>query len=240
MQKTTSNKLTVSILIPFYNEEKTLEKVVLHVINQKIPDCEKEIILINDGSTDRSRMKLNALRLRYGKDNKPKILHHARNMGMGKALQTGIAQATGQIILFQDADCEYNPKDIPSLVSLFQNPWIQVVYGSRYMRNSNRGYFFYYSATRFFTWLINTAYGVHLTDAFTGYKVFKAEVLKQITSPYSDFAFNVDITTKILKKKIKIHEVPISYAPRSFSEGKKVSPWIGVKDFWIIVKNRLY
>lgn len=215
-------------------------KVIEAVLLQKMTGWKKEIVVIDDGSTDNSGNSVQKFLARNAKTSSHiQFIQHAQNYGMGKTLQTGIIHAKGDVILFQDADCEYHPKDIPALLAPFKNPEIQVVYGSRYLQKSKRGYYLYYSATRFFTWFINRLYHTHLTDAFTGYKLFRTNILKQITSIHSDFAFNVDITTKILKHGIAIHEVPISYTPRSFSEGKKISPWIGVKDVFIIVKNRL-
>lgn len=231
------NYRTVSIVIPFFNEEKTIGTILSNVYKQKGLGWKKEIILINDGSTDNS---LEEIKLISTKNNNIQvdILNHSQNLGMGKALKEGIARAKGEVILFQDADCEYDPKDIPALLKPFDNQKVQIVYGSRYKKQSKKGYYHYYLATRLFTWLINKLYGSNLTDAFTGYKIFRSSVIKNIYSPYSDFAFNVDITTKVLRQKITIYEVPIAYTPRSFSEGKKISPWIGVKDLLIIIKNK--
>ncbi len=226
--------LLLSIIIPFYNEEKTLDGVVSDVIKQKLPGWKKEIILVNDGSNDTSLQKAKK------HTGKTILISSAFNQGMGNALKSGLKHATGDVILFQDADCEYNPNDIYSLLQPFKDLNTQVVYGSRYKKSTKRGYYSYYIACRFFTRLINLFYKSDLTDAFTGYKLFRRNVLQKIQSPCDDFAFNVDITTKILKKGYSIYEVPINYSPRSFAQGKKISPWIGLKDLWIIIKNVLF
>jgi len=230
-RKNLFHKNVISIIIPFYNEEKTVSIIVNKVLKQKIPSWTKQIVLVNDGSTDN-----------FNEDTIPSsitYIKHQKNEGMGNALRTGIANAYGEIILFQDADNEYDPSDIPLLIDQFKKSEIHVVYGSRYKDKKTHGYFFYYLATSFFTKMINILYNVKLTDAFTGYKVFRSEIFERIDSPYQDFRFNVDITTKILAKGIQIYEVPIRYIPRSFSEGKKISPLIGVFDFFIILRNLL-
>ncbi|MBI3443638.1 glycosyltransferase family 2 protein [Candidatus Woesebacteria bacterium] len=227
---------TLSIIIPVYNEEDTVEKLLKKIINQNLPGWRKEIIVVNDGSVDRSSQILSKFR----NSSLGIQIYNQEHQGMGQALLTGIRKATGEAVIFQDADLEYNPSDLPDLIKPFKNPKVSVVYGSRYLKGSKKGYFIYYLGASFFTFLINKLYNCHLSDAFTGYKVFRSTVIKKIRSNYRGFEFNVDITSQILKSGIVIHEVPISYYPRTFSEGKKIDPLVGLFDLIIILKNRFF
>jgi len=226
-----TKKRLLSIIVPVYNEEKTIAYLLNTLITLQIKGWDKEIIVVNDGSTDNSLFEILLFQ------NYITLIRSKINLGMGNALKKGIQASHGEIILFQYSDSEYNPQNIPSLLLQFSNKKITAVYGTRYKEGQRRGYFLYFMSSQIFTLLINILYRTNLTDAFTGYKVFRNNALKVITSNYDDFAFNVDITTKLLKKGGLIVEQPVEYYPRTFSEGKKISPWIGIKDLFIILRN---
>jgi dolichol-phosphate mannosyltransferase len=223
---------TVSILIPVYNEENTIDILIQKVLHEDIINWKKQIIVINDGSTDQTADILEKYK------NDIIIMTHLKNYGMGKALQSGFTKATGDIILFQDADLEYNPHDIPKILSMYDKQNVQAVYGSRYMYGAKRGYLSYYLGAKFLTWLVNALYNTNGTDIFTGYKSFRTSLLPSLIYHSFGFEFNMEITLSLLKKHIIIFEVPISYTPRSFSEGKKISLWVGIRNIGIIFIRR--
>ena len=209
-------KMKISIVIPVYNEEKTVQEMISKV--SQIP-FEKEILVIDDGSTDKTPEVLRSLQ-----GENLILLRHEQNKGKGAALRTGFSKVTGDIILIQDADLEYNPEDYPALLQPILEGKADVVYGSRFLGGPHRVLFFWhYAGNRFLTLLSNVLSNLNLSDMETGYKVFKKEILNQIKLKSNRFGFEPEFTIKIAKKKMRVYEVPISYYGRDYSEGKKIT-----------------
>ena len=223
--------MKVSIIIPVYNEEKTIKKVINKVKKLKLP-VKKEIIVVDDGSSDKSFNIINDI-------NGIKKLRHHKNMGKGAAVKTGISNSTGDIIIIQDADLELNPDEIINLLIPIMKNKTDVVYGSRLLGKKNVEHsFFYYFGGRLVTFFTNLLYGTKLTDEPCGYKMFKTKILKRIKINENGFGFEPEITAKIAKKRIKIYEAPVSYKPRNKKEGKKLNWKDGIKAVWILFKYR--
>lgn len=223
------NKIT--ILVPVYNEKKSLPEILKRIDSVDF-GLEKEIILIDDYSTDGTR-DLYA-ELPY------KVLYHERNMGKGAALRTGLRAATGDIIIIQDADLEYNPEDYKSLVELIIKDTADVVYGSRLADTRNNGKFLLlsYLANVTLSLMTRILYGTYMTDMETCYKAFRADVIKDITIESNRFDFEPEITAKVLKKGVRFMEAPISYNARTEEEGKKIGWKDGVQAIWTLLKYR--
>ena len=221
----------ISILIPVYNEKNTLLEILKQVEAVDF-GLEKEIILIDDYSTDGTK--------ELYKDLNYKILYHEKNMGKGAALRTGFNAATGDIIIIQDADLEYNPADYKPLVELIKNNEADVVYGSRLADTRNQGKFLLlsYLANVTLSFMTRILYGTFLTDMETCYKAFRADFIKGITIESNRFDFEPEITAKILKKKARFREIPISYNARQESEGKKITWKDGVQAIFTLLKYR--
>ena len=219
-----------------YNEEDTIIPLLNKVVNADKYDLPVEILIVDDGSTD------NTPELLAKKGAFPSyvsIITLSRNFGKGYAIREGLKHATGDIILIQDADLEYDPDDYPLLLEPILSNKAQVVYGSRIKKSDNpRSYDRYYWGGVFLSRLTNFLYGSKITDESTGYKVFTRDVLDSINLECVGFEFCPEVTSKILRRNIPIYEVPISYVPRSFREGKKISWKDGLKAVWILVKNR--
>ena len=234
--------MKLSILIPVFNEEKTVGSVLESLYSLKIPNVTKEIIVVNDGSHDKSSEVLN---LQKKKNPKLIIIAHEKNKGKGAAIQTGFKKATGDIILIQDADLEYNPKDIPMLLEPIIDKKAKVVYGTRLrvkpvlFGKEKTPLLLHFFGNKFLSLVTTLLYGSMITDMETGYKVFTKNALKGINLKSRSFDMEPEITAKILKKGIKILELDISTNPRGYEEGKKIRP---VKDgsiaLWTLVKYR--
>ena len=232
------NKITtLSILIPVYNEEQTVTELFEKVYKVNLPNIKKEIIIVDDGSTDNSKKLIKKIKNKY---TNVKIYISEINLGKGAAIRFGLKKATGDIILIQDADLELEPEDYKELIEPILKKKTHVVYGSRFLRSSPDIPFKTRFANKFLTVLTNVLYGSNLTDMETAYKVFKTDVIKQIRLRCVEFDFEPEVTAKILQLGYKIHEVPIRYTPRRADEGKKISFYDGIEAISQLFKNRIF
>jgi glycosyltransferase involved in cell wall biosynthesis len=225
----------ISIVIPCYNEVATLEQVIDAVL--AAPAAEKEVIIVDDGSTD-GTVELIRTKLESRVD---RVIFHDRNQGKGAALRSGFAVATGDIIVVQDADLEYDPRDYTKLLAPIIEGRADVVFGSRFVGGeSHRVFFFWHSVVnRALTLLSNMLTDLNLTDMEVCYKVFRREVLAQITIEEDRFGFEPEITAKVARLGCRIYEVGVSYAGRTYSEGKKIGWRDGLRAMWCILKYNL-
>lgn len=233
--------MKLSIIIPAYNEEKYLPALLKKVEKVKLPGMEKEIVVVDDKSTDNTGKFLRELQKK--KKEGYKIAFHEKNKGKGAAIRTGIKYCTGEFIIIQDADLEYDPEDYKKLMKPFIEDDADVVYGSRYSTvKKNKGkveyYQSFYLGGKMLTLLTNLLYNAKITDEATCYKVFRADILKGINLKCNRFEFCPEVTAKVRKKGYKIVEVPISYYPRKISEGKKIRWKDGVEAIWALLKYR--
>lgn len=229
----------LSILIPIYNEEKTLVQVLEMVSQADSAGLEKELILVDDGSTDGTREILASLDAnKYSAH----IYYHEKNQGKGAALRTAQSHATGDIVMIQDADLEYSPKEYPELLKPILDGKADVVYGSRLSggKLSRAFKFTHYLGNKFLSLLTNILYDSTLTDMETCYKVFRAEVFKKVTIRSNRFDFEPEITAKVLKQGVRIYELPISYYGRDYSEGKKITWKDGFAAIAALIKYRFF
>jgi glycosyltransferase involved in cell wall biosynthesis len=232
----------LSVLVPVYNEERTLEEVVRRVCDFQIP---KEIILVDDASKDKSRKILTRLQEENARVKDPlneiKVFFHSVNQGKGAALKTALSHVTGDIVIVQDADLEYDPKDYPSLLAPIQAGQADVVYGTRFAGGgAHRVHFFWHSlGNRMLTLLSNMLTNLNLSDMEVGYKVFRAKVLDGIELKSKRFGFEPEITVKLAKKGCRFYEVPISYHGRTYEEGKKITWKDGVAALYYMIRFRL-
>jgi glycosyltransferase involved in cell wall biosynthesis len=228
--------MKLSIVIPVYNEEATLAEIVRRV--QAAP-YDKELIVVDDASRDRSREILQDLVKDY--DN-IRLFFHDRNQGKGAALRTGFSQVTGDVVLIQDADLEYNPVDYPELLKPIERGVADVVYGSRLIGGAPHRvlFFWHYVGNKAVTTLSNMFTNLNLTDMETCYKVFKAEILKNIKIKSDRFGVEPELTAKIARQRCRVYEVPISYDGRDYSEGKKITWKDGIAAIYYIIRFRFW
>ena len=223
--------MKLSIVIPVYNEEKTVLALINRVLEQ---DFDMELVVVDDGSKDNTREVLKSIT-----DERVRIFYQDVNQGKGAALRRGFKEATGDIVLIQDADLEYDPAEYGKLLGPILDGRADVVYGSRFLGGPHRVLFFWhYLGNKFLTLLSNMTTNLNLTDMETCYKVFKREVIQSIPLKCNRFGFEPEITAKLSKRKWRIYEVPISYSGRDYSEGKKIGWKDGVSALWYIMKFR--
>jgi glycosyltransferase involved in cell wall biosynthesis len=224
--------LKLSVIIPCYNEKGTIEEIVRRV---RAVGLAHEIVLVDDGSTDGTRDVLATMETR----DDLKIILHKRNMGKGAAVRTGFRAATGDVFLIQDADLEYDPREYPALLKPIEEGRAKVVYGSRFLGGPRKTMFFWNMvANRFLTFMTNILYNTILSDMETCYKVFKAEVVRDLPLRARRFEFEPEITAKVLKRGYRIYEVPISYNGREWEEGKKIRWTDGPIAAWTLLRYR--
>lgn len=228
--------MKLSIVMPCYNEVETLESIVKAVKN--CPYQNKEIILVDDGSTDGTREKL-----RNNIENLvDKVLYHDRNQGKGAALRTGIKAATGDVLIIQDADLEYDPNEIPKVIQPILDGKADVVYGSRFVGAGAHRVIYYWHmvGNKFLTTLSNMFTNINLTDMETCYKAFRREIIQSVEIEEDRFGFEAEITAKVAKMKCRIYEVGISYSGRTYAEGKKIGWKDGLWAIKCILKYNLF
>ena len=225
----------LSVIVPVYNERTTLVEVIRRMRTVELPDgIDREIILVDDGSTDGTRDVLRQLG-----DSTVRVLLHERNRGKGAAVRTGIAAATGDFVLIQDADLEYDPQDWPRLLAPVQAGRATVVYGSRFTGERRNMLFLHWVGNRMLSLVTNVLYNTTLSDMETCYKLVDRELLAELSLRSNRFDIEPEITAKILKRKIRIYEVPISYTGREVDEGKKITWRDGFAALWTLMKFRV-
>ena len=224
---------TLSVLIPVYNEKATVLELLRRVEAVPLP-VDKEIIVVDDGSTDGTRELLKGL------GSAVKVVLHERNRGKGAALRTALAHATGDYAIVQDADLEYDPKDYAGLLVPLLDGRADVVYGSRFLGGPHRVLFFWnYAANKFFTLLTNVLYNINLTDMGTCYKLFDVKKLKEIPLRSERFGIEAELTAKVCKRRLRLYETPISYSGRTYEEGKKIAWTDGFSYAWCLLRYRV-
>jgi glycosyltransferase involved in cell wall biosynthesis len=226
----------LSVVIPVYNEERTLEEIVRRVQAQPY---EKELVLVDDCSRDGTRAIMERL---AREQTNVRCFHHAENQGKGGALRTGFAHTTGDIVLIQDADLEYDPSDYGDLLHPILEGKADVVFGSRFLggRYARVHLYWHYLGNRLLTTLSNMFTNLNLSDMETCYKVFTADVAKRLDIRSKTFAVEPEITAKVARMRVRVFEVPISYAGRDYAEGKKIGPKDALIAFWAIVRWQFF
>ncbi len=229
--KTRRKELVLSVIIPVYNERDTIERILARVL--AVP-LKKELIVVDDGSSDGTREVLTGLQKRYGK--KMTLVMHERNKGKGKAVQTGLARAKGDIIVIQDADLEYHPEEYPKAVALIEDGWADAVYGSRFLGIHRVFLFWHYVGNKMLTLLCNMMTSGMLTDMETGFKLIRTDVLRALDIQSYTFDFEVEVTVKLFRHGYRVYEIPITYTGRGYEEGKKITWKDGLRALRALVK----
>lgn len=225
--------MNLTVVIPVFNEVHNVREIIARVQNTKMAH---EIIIVDDGSTDGTREILSEL----NEKEEVRVIMHNRNQGKGAAVVTGMNAAKGDILLIQDADLEYDPRDYPTLLQPIIENRADVVYGSRFLGAPHRVAMFWHQvANQLLTFMTNILYDSILTDMETGYKVFRREVIKDMKIRSKRFNFEPEFTAKILKRRHRIYEVPISFNPRDYSEGKKIGMKDAFEAVWALIRYRI-
>lgn len=226
--------MKLSILIPVFNEKATVAEVIKQAAAVPLAGFEKEIIAVDDGSNDGTKEILEKLKKKLDFI----LLRHSINLGKGVAIKTALTAAGGNLVIIQDADLEYAPRDWPFLLAA-QSQSSPVIYGSRYHQKT--GYRHYAWGAKFLTFLVNLLFGSCLTDVYTGYKLMPLPLLKSLDLQSRGFELEMEITVKILQRKIPIKEIPVHYLPRRFSAGKKIrwrDGWLGLQTLWRLKRGK--
>ena len=223
--------MKISVVIPVFNERETIVEILSRV-RRVLDGRDAELVVIDDGSTDGTRETLRSIDGIH-------LIEHERNQGKGAALRTGFAAATGEVVIVQDADLEYDPRDYPKLLEPIEDGRADVVFGSRFLGGPHRVLFFWhYLANKLLTLLSNVFTNLNVSDMETGYKVFRRGVLEKIRIRSDRFNFEPEITAKVAKTRCRVYEVPISYSGRTYDEGKKIGWRDGLSALWTIIKFR--
>jgi glycosyltransferase involved in cell wall biosynthesis len=226
----------LSVVVPAYNEEKTLDTVVRKLV--QLPNL-REVVIVDDCSKDQTPEIARQLSEEYSH---VKVVRHTVNSGKTEALKTGFQHTTGEIVIVQDADLEYDPSEIPSLMQPIVDGHADVVYGSRFLvrKTSRVLYFYHYLANRALTFVSNLFTNINLTDVETGYKALRGDIIRNMIITSEGFGFEIEVTAKVAKLGCSIYETPISYYGRTYEEGKKIGPWDGIAAFWYIIRYNLF
>jgi glycosyltransferase involved in cell wall biosynthesis len=234
IERPTISPLRLSVVIPAYNERPTIEELLQRVIDTPF---DKEILVVDDGSNDGTHELLHRLDGQCG----IRVLTHEVNQGKGAALATGFQAATGDVILIQDADLEYDPKDYPTLLRPIEDGNADVVFGSRFLGGTHRCHlFWHYVGNRLLTFVSNAFTNLNLSDMETCYKVFRTDVAKRITITSKRFGVEPELTAKVARMKCRVYEVPVSYYGRDYTQGKKIGALDAVEALWCIVRYNLF
>lgn len=224
--------MKISVIIPVFNEASTITTIIERV---KATDIPEEIVIVDDGSTDGTRALLAEMDGKEG----VRVILHEKNLGKGSAVRTGIDHVTGDVIIIQDADLEYDPREYANLLKPIYEGLADVVYGSRFLGAARRPILFWNMvANKLLTFVTNILYNNILSDMETGYKVFRKEVVQGMTLHARRFDFEPEFTAKILKRKVRIVEVPIAFFPRDYSQGKKIKTKDAFEAMWTLIKYR--
>jgi glycosyltransferase involved in cell wall biosynthesis len=224
--------MKLSVIIPVYNEVESITEIIKRVQDTKLVT---EIVIVDDGSKDGTRDVLKTLDGKGG----VRVILHEKNQGKGAAVRTGMQAATGEVLLIQDADLEYDPRDYPELLKPIEEGLADVVYGSRFLGRAHRVTMFWHMvANKSLTFMTNILYNTILTDMETGYKVFRREVIQGMKIRANSFNFEPEFTAKILKRKYRIFEVAITFNPRDYTQGKKIKLHDAFEAVWALLKYR--
>ncbi len=226
----------LSIVIPCYNEERTIATIIERVLAVDLGPTTKEVLVVDDGSTDRSAALAEALAIRY--PGVLRVLRQPTNMGKGAALQRGFQEAAGDLVAIQDADLEYDPQDFQQMLALFRLPGVSVVFGSRRLIHNPVSNALYYSVVPFVTIVTYLLYQRRISDQFTCYKMIRRDLLRRIPLRARGFVVDGELLAKLFRLGVDIHEVPITYRPRGREEGKKVRLRDGFHWMWELVRQR--
>lgn len=229
--------MKLSIVIPVYNEKDTIEVVLQKVLGVQLEDIEKEVIVVDDGSYDGTKEILEGVAKSSASD-PIRIFFHPENRGKGAAVSMGLSQVTGDIVIIQDADLEYHPEDYPLLIRPIIKYGADVVYGTRFLGIHRAFMFWHYLANKGLTFATNLLFDSMISDMEVGYKAFRTPIVKDLEIKARGFDFEPEVTAKILKRKVKLYEVPITYSGRDYSEGKKITWQDGFKAVWTLLKYR--
>ena len=227
--------MKISVVIPAYNEERTIGEIIRRV---KAVNLNKEIIVIDDASTDETGRILDRISRENDPANPVRVIRHLRNHGKGAAIRSGLKEASGDIVIIQDADLEYDPRDYHRLVQPIIDEKTSVVYGSRCLKKNRISSPGFFLGGKLLSFLANFLYRANITDEPTCYKVFRREVLRNLDLKCRRFEFCPEVTAKVRKRGYKIYEVPISYYPRKIKEGKKIRFSDGLAAIWTLIKYR--
>ena len=224
--------MKISVIIPAYNEKSTIGEIIRRVKAVEVAD---EILVVDDGSTDGTRELLQDIH----EDGVVRVIFHERNRGKGSAVRTAIEHVQGDLVIIQDADLEYDPREYKALLKPIEEGLAEVVYGSRFLGAARRPAMFWHMvANKVLTFMTNIFYDTILTDMETGYKVFKLQVVQDMKLKARGFDFEPEFTAKVLKKRVRIFEVPITFNPRDYEEGKKIKLKDAFQAVWTLVKYR--